>query len=99
MRLLMHVHSCCPCGIHVSLQVKLPITLEGAKAARRLISDGVPVTMTGECISEAEVVSAAVGLLSPSIRHSATHVCTPGVALLGLLNDSACLLKAPGSSW
>jgi transaldolase len=27
--------------------VKLPITLEGAKAARRLIADGVPVTMTG----------------------------------------------------
>ena len=32
-------------GLH--LQVKLPITLEGAKAARRLINDGVPVTMTG----------------------------------------------------
>lgn len=54
MRLVMQVHSCCSCGVHDCLQVKLPITLEGAKAARRLISDGVPVTMTGECISKAE---------------------------------------------
>lgn len=30
--------------------VKLPITLEGAKAANRLIQDGVPVTMTGGCV-------------------------------------------------
>lgn len=27
--------------------VKLPITLEGAKAAKKLVADGVPVTMTG----------------------------------------------------
>ena len=30
-----------------SIVVKLPMTLEGAKAARRLVADGVPVTMTG----------------------------------------------------
>lgn len=29
------------------IAVKLPLTLPGAKAARRLIANGVPVTMTG----------------------------------------------------
>lgn len=41
--------------------VKLPITLEGAKAANRLIEDGVPVTMTGVYAAHQVVSSLAMG--------------------------------------
>ncbi|PSC71121.1 Transaldolase [Micractinium conductrix] len=41
--------------------VKLPITLEGAKAARRLIADGVPVTMTGVYAAHQVVTALAMG--------------------------------------
>lgn len=47
--------------VDTRIVVKLPITLEGAKAARRLISDGVPVTMTGIYASHQVVTSLAMG--------------------------------------
>ncbi|KAI7842222.1 hypothetical protein COHA_004135 [Chlorella ohadii] len=47
--------------VDTRIVVKLPITLEGAKAARRLIADGVPVTMTGIYASHQVVTSLAMG--------------------------------------
>ncbi|KAI3438027.1 hypothetical protein D9Q98_000470 [Chlorella vulgaris] len=41
--------------------VKLPITLEGAKAARKLIKQGAPVTMTGVYASHQVVTALAMG--------------------------------------
>ncbi|PRW56906.1 Transaldolase [Chlorella sorokiniana] len=47
--------------VDTRIVVKLPITLEGAKAAKRLVADGVPVTMTGIYASHQVVTSLAMG--------------------------------------
>jgi hypothetical protein len=49
--------------------VKLPITLEGAKAARKLIKQGAPVTMTGGVLG-ANTTLHAVQLMTgfPAVR-------------------------------
>lgn len=41
--------------------VKLPVTLEGAKAAAKLVADGAPVTMTGVYAAHQVVTSLALG--------------------------------------